>query len=196
MLNNTLPTGVTMYVTISSPDTEANFDFKKWIPGSLLDTSLCTLLVDDTQTTNLGWGDQRPESAKRLGREYARRATFQVGPRTPYVLELSPSEDMVAFFRTDVPRNTAVGAVFVVVGVAGAFVLFDHIASGYLREVIVSSVQQHSAKTESMWCEAQGASTRPRATPRRVHEPAAFVNSRNTVALSAHLRRFFASAGR
>lgn len=65
--------------------------------------------------------------------------------------QVSPTTDFRESFVTDTPTKTCIGAVMIVAGVAGAFVLFDHIASGYLREVILSSVRQHAAKTEAMW---------------------------------------------
>lgn len=67
------------------------------------------------------------------------------------LLQVSPSPAYRDFFRTTAPRNTAIGAVFIVSGAGLAFFLFDWIASGYLREVIISSVRQHAARTEELW---------------------------------------------
>lgn len=65
--------------------------------------------------------------------------------------QVSPAEEFIGSYATTAPRNSAVGAVFIVLAVAGAFSLFDRIASGFLRQVIISSIRQHASRSEAIW---------------------------------------------
>lgn len=65
----------------------------------------------------------------------------------PAASPFNPQESFVDAFRTNTPATACIGAVLIVAGVAAAFIFFDAIASRYLREVIVTSIRQHEAKT-------------------------------------------------
>lgn len=142
-----------MYFVIHSPDTESNFDFTgmaarddAWGQNApQVDTSHFTLKISNGVAENIGWGDLRPERVK--GIRYVRTWSHQLGDRTPYYFIVSPTEEFASFFATDTPKYTSIGAVLIVSGAALAFLLYDIIATGYVRRVILSSVQQHNAKT-------------------------------------------------
>lgn len=144
LFNGSLPAFAGVYVVVSYTDEpERNIHFEDYgLPKA--DTSHCTLLLTGGTVRNVGWGDLRPNPD--TIRRFERRWTFTLG-ETAFAFRVSPTDELVATLNTTTPRNVALGAVFLLVGAAAAFFVFDWIASRHLERVVVASVRQHAAKT-------------------------------------------------
>lgn len=65
---------------------------------------------------------------------------------------MSPAEDFIRLLDdTQTPRDTTIAAVIIPVVVGLTFAAFDLLASGYLRRVIVASVEQFQQRSAEMW---------------------------------------------